>query len=396
MGYQPHHSPSSFPPAIPAIDALRMLALWMIILRHAAYGFFMLTGSNTFLTIGGLNFYPAFVNGWFWFDMLFVLCGFQAARSWFHAPGQSYKAYALATLGQVAPLYYAAILISLSGLIPYYVPNGPVDGWSLLYHFLFLQDIFLPQINVFLATLVAEVKWALLVPFVLVACLRQKRPGVALAQAGIFFLLVGFCFRAYGFLHYTPYTGISSNIYSFFVSCRLAFVYVAEPVLLGVALAWLAHLHDRGGLTGFWGRMTQVQAARCVLVAAAIACAVAAVSFDYLDHITWFDALFQPWCTSLLMAGLVFGAVFGGLPGLVLRTLSARLYLAAFLIHIPLVQLAYFTTLPYIANPTLLFFAFTAVLLVATWIAAVGLHHLIEKPTLRLWGLMQRRAGEVS
>jgi peptidoglycan/LPS O-acetylase OafA/YrhL len=370
---------------LPAIDALRMLAFWMIFLRHTAYGFFMLTGSDTFLTVGGINLYPAFINGWFWFDMLFVLCGFQAARIWLHNPGQPYKTYALATLRQFAPLYYAVILISLSGLIPWYVPNGPVEGWVLASHFLFLQDIFLPRINVFLATLVAELKWALLLPFILAACLKHKRPGVALAQAGAFLLLAGFCFRAYGFAQYTPFTAIPANIYSFFVSCRLAFVYVAEPVLLGVGLAWLAHLRDRNALTGIWDRLTQARAARRVLIVAVMACAVAAVSFDYLGHITWFDGLFQPWCTALLMAGLAFGAVFAGLPGVLIRLLSPRLYLAAILIHIPLVQLAYVTALPYAAHPTLLFFAFTGVLVVVTWIMSEALHHGIEKPALRLW-----------
>lgn len=371
---------------LPALEALRAIAIIMIMLRHAAYGFYMLTGRESgFLQIGGINFYPAFINGWIWMDLFFIIAGFTAARQWLHDPGTPYRRFIFAHLRPVVPLYLVVLLLSVSGLIPYYIPNQPTDWGTIFYHALMVQDVLLPAINIFISSLAAEVKYYILVPFVIMACLRREKSGRALLQAGAFFLIVGLCFRAYGFSRFHTSPDTVAEIFSFFINCRLAFFYVVEPVLLGVALAWLEKQARDGRLRGLWQSLTAPDSARMAFAFFAAILFSWTISIDHLDTLNAYDGLVQPFLTAAIMAGLTFGVIFSGGPRFLQARLLAyhgqRLFYPAYLIHIPVLPMAYYLLLPLLGegSPTVLFFTFTGLFFLLTWLASEALFHAIQK-----------------
>jgi peptidoglycan/LPS O-acetylase OafA/YrhL len=112
------------------------------------------------------------------------------------------------------------------------------------------------------------------------------------------------------------------------------------------------------------------------------------VSAEHLRTITWYDAAFQPILTSLIMASIVHGAVFGGAPqwfGKGIGNYIARISYPVYLFHIPVIPITFLYTRLFLAakfpgiSLTAEFLIFAAAYLFMAWLVSELMHSVIEK-----------------
>lgn len=327
---------------IPGFDGVKALALFLICLRHAAYGFEFYNQKSGFLDFYGVSLYPAFVNGWVGIDLFFVLCGLVIARSWLFNPDQSYKDYVLRRMFRILPLYLLVSVLCVIGFFPFYQTAEGVSLFSKLYHLFLIPDFFIPDIDIVLGSVAAEVKFFLMMPLLLGICFACKKTPRALLIMLAALVIIGFCFRVFSYGQFINVHDYYLDYYMFFLYCRIAFVYCLDPIVLGVGIAYLEHVSRKDerflmnlsqAKTLFWAGMGALLFWLCI--------------DEHLKNITFYDAAFQPIVTGLIMAMIVCGTVFGGAPQCLSGNLAqhmSRLSYAVYLVHIPLVPLSYIVT----------------------------------------------------
>lgn len=369
----------------PALDGLVMLAILMLFMRHAAYGFFMINGIlnhnfDPFLTVFGFDFYPLWANGWVGIDMIFAVCGYLIARMWYD-DAASYKTYLIDQALKFLPLYYLVLLLCYVA-IPFFTTPKPVDTWSVLYHLFFLPDVFEPGVNVAYAAVAAEIKFIIFLPLVFLALRSLRhRPLILMVLAAIFAVL-GFMARIRGFSGFHATGDVILDYYDFFLNARFAFFYCLDPLMMGAGVA-VFDAWSRGRLSGVVLFLRSIIVARIAFWAGFLLLLVWLGAAERLLVITSFDATWQPLLTGGIMTLMLYGAVMGGAP-LWCRGRAARhighLAYPIYLIHIPLIQLSFVSAslliYPFIpgAGLSALFWGFCFSYTCITYGVSVGLY----------------------
>ena len=130
--------------------------------------------------IGGWDIATPLLNGWMGVDLFFVLSGFlithHLLQRW---PDEFNRRFLMRYWGKrvlrTFPAYYAAVLIALAGVVPYFTPASTDPVATLRVHLLFLQDYLGSDLVPAFWSLGVEEKFYLLSPLIL-WWIRQRSP----------------------------------------------------------------------------------------------------------------------------------------------------------------------------------------------------------------------------
>ncbi len=374
------------PGRIKPLDGLRAIAIILVLFRHAFKPFS--DAMPDAFSYGGYNVLTPFVNGWIAVSYTLVLSGFLITRTFIRHRSEegSVRSYLLKRVLRIVPAYYAVLVICSVFILMGLMPNTDAQnlGWRFVYHLLFLQDYFAADINVVFWSLGVEEKFYLLalifLPFLLF--LHQEKRRVSLALTVALIVLSGVVMR---WISYS-YAGYPSDYASYFFIGRAPFHCCLDPLLFGVLIA-LFYQAPEGRIAGFCN-----QYARMVFLVSCVVLLVLGFSHAFSAEITLYDALLQPIVISLIMAGLVLGAVYGGgfrwLESRFMYRISVLSY-SLYLVHLPLWPIAQKMVqyVPYHAahNAVYLVIFFTCYVLISL-LGALLIHHTVEKPFLKLKG----------
>ena len=386
---------------IPSVRLLMIIAVGLLVVRHTSYGFYILSvflsgQEMPFLTLGGIDFYPLWANSWVGIDMIYMLAGFSAARLWLDEKPQSAFRLALQKILPLLPLYYVILLICYF-FVPFFVLPKQPTPWSVFYHLAVLPDIFEPGVNVSYAVVAAKIKMILLLVGVLWLLGKVNikiRLGVTLVSlAGM--MLGGYFLRLHGFSEFTATGDIVKDSYEFFMACRFAFFYCLDPFVCGAVIAWASHRLPPDHM------LRQPLFCRAILYAGSASLLLWLFSTEHLRVITSYDAGAQPLVTALIIAAILYGAVMPVKPRQPETQGVGRLFdisYAVYLIHIPLIQVSFYTAAvliyPLLHDYPLFFhfFAFSVIYISFSYLAGAALHHWIEKPAFRIFRVERETA----
>jgi len=367
--------------AIAELDGLRAFAILLVLARHGIRPFWQ--EAAPLFPIAGWDAAVPLLNGWIGVDLFFVLSGFLIAhhilRRWGNGFGNTgVRDYLIKRALRIVPAYYAVLFIAAWGWIPAYAPGSEALGLRIAYHMLFFQDYLPANIVVPFWSLGVEEKFYLLAPLLLVLLLKLRRPAWQYAAiASLAFVPLGL--RSLTYLTHPEITTYAE----FFPVFRSPFHVSFDGLAVGTLCALL--YRDRARLTGlagnwlFWGGLVPVAGLLAV-----------APLLD--DGVGFFAKSGLQTVLSVGMGGLVLGAALGGGPGGFLRQwwllVLARISFSLYLIHL--------TLLPGIRQalnaaigldtlaPAVQALIFLPVFALASVVAALVLHYLVEKPFLLL------------
>lgn len=373
------------PQNVTAIDGLKVFALIFLCLHHIAYGFLMINHHSGVFEVGGFDFYPLFVNGWVSFEFFYGICGFYAAHYFLTNPSASYRQYALKICVLILPVYYLVFVFSVMEWFPHFKVPFENDGFSHLYHVLMLSDVFLPSNNVMLGTMAVEFKFLLLAPLIVFYVRRFKNPKQALFLLTAVIFILGVLARGWSFSKLQlAHDHYHMDYFMFFMYCRMAFIYVMEPMLVGILCAFLYQAVQEKTYP-----KPSLRQAQWLFYIGLVALIIWSASVDHYDLHTFYDALFQPWVTAVIFAMILWGCVFDGAPKCFSGRFSSyfsKRVLGIYIIHIPLIQFSYNMAiqsalalkLPLTeVNIVLLFFILNIAI---SWIITEILYQILEKP----------------
>ncbi len=359
---------------IRGLNGLRALAVLLVLFRHTFHLYFQQVEPGTLSALDWIK--PLFVNGWIGVDLFFVLSGFLIARPYF-TDGRSMpplKIYAMKRVLRIVPAYYVVLFLIVLGFFPFYPLESDNLGWRVLYHMLFLQDYFTPDINTVFWSLGVEEKFYFLIPFIFLALpfLKKDQSKTALFIAAIVAspLLRWLSFEAAG--------GVE-NYEEFFRTVRAPFHCCLEPLFLGVLIA---QCEKKG-----WRPLPPA----LMFKGSALALLLLLVSHDMLADIGMYDVLFQPTVIALIFAGLVYGVVMGERTRILENTggdFFARISYSLYLLHWPLFPLAFVMTQNWTASLNVSAYAgfgiFVAFYITLSICSAALQYHVVERPFLKL------------
>ncbi len=353
---------------IPALDGLRALAILLVMARHGVRPFWSAEG---LMPLGPWDAAIPLLNGWIGVDLFFGLSGFLIARHILDRiegggfrPGDYLKRRAL----RIGPAYVGALLVAVSGIVPFYGVAQDQLSLRVIYHLLFLQDYLPSDIVVAFWSLGVEEKFYLLAPVLVLTALRldggwrwtalaalAAMPGLMrltthLASPGI----AGYeaYFETFRSPFHMTFDGMVAGTICAFIARKDA---VSRPLAHG--LFWLGALPILG------------------LVAAT----------PLLEAPGPFAKILLP---ALLAAGtgaMILGLVSSGGPAFfraAIFTQVARLSYSLYLVHMMTIPLAYLTA-ERLAGPGLAgFLVFLPIYGTLSAGAAALLHGLVERPFL--------------
>nr|WP_298174847.1 acyltransferase [Novosphingobium sp.] len=306
----------------PWLDLLRTVAIFLVLMRHGS------RSAGNALSEGFVA--NLFKNGWVGVDLFFVLSGYLIATGLIRrssVTGRMFpKGYFQDRILRIVPAYYAVLIVCAVGVFP---GTAEASAQSLLAHLLFLQDYTGSNINVVLWSLGVEEKFYIIAPVVVVLMRRQSSMAafVACCVALLLFspLCRGLTFEAIG-------GGIDYG--RFFEDMRSPFHMSLEGFVIGIAVAIG---RDRGLTLPKGWALAGLSAGALVLV-------MWLGSHDFMGAITRVDAWLVPTVLALLFGAMVFCAACLG--GCALRCepffrVNARLSYSLYLVHLPLLPLAY-------------------------------------------------------
>ncbi|CAN7680555.1 acyltransferase [Pseudoduganella sp. LjRoot289] len=223
------HTGLAGPPGrYPVLDALRAVAILLVLARHWA-----VAAQNTFGTVPGGPLALLSANGWIGVDLFFVLSGFligshfagpQATPRGRSAVLEFYRRRAFRTL----PLYWGVIL--LCWLSAPWNPGAEFTRLAFATHLLFLQDYLGSDVMVTLWSLAVEEKFYLAAPALLFLLMRAGRRAACVLLAMAMGLL---CWSMLASAR-----GVPAGAYaSFFWSVRAPFHHALLGILAGLLVA---------------------------------------------------------------------------------------------------------------------------------------------------------------
>lgn len=327
------------------------------------------------------------MNGWIGVDLFFVLSGFLISHHIMKRWGASFgragvRSYFTKRILRIVPTYYAVLLIVALGWIPAFEPVPDLMGLRVAYHMLFLQDYLPSNIVVAFWSLGVEEKFYLLAPLILIWVLHLERPAsryIAVTSLIFIPLLIRIV---------TLIANPGIDTYDgFFPVFRSPFQVCFDGLAAGMLCALL--YRDRERLS--WARNRRVAHGLFWSGFAVVGWLLGAAPLVDLGA-GLFDKTLLQTVLALGMAGMLLGAAFGGGPGAFLRQrwllFFSKISFSLYLIHLTLVpglRLALDGTLGLDRYaPGVQAMIFLPVFVLASVLAALLLHYLVEKPFLLL------------
>jgi peptidoglycan/LPS O-acetylase OafA/YrhL len=359
-------SGSTRPGRYPVLDALRALAIVLVLARHWA-----VASQDGFGAVPGGPLAVWSANGWIGVDLFFVLSGFLIGTHFAGADAspfgkaavlEFYRRRAFRTL----PLYWGVILLC-------WLLVSTFSPLSFLTHLLFLQDYLGSDVMVTLWSLAVEEKFYLLAPALLWLLMRVGR------KAACALLLVAMGWMCWSMLDDARQVA-PGDYGAFFWSVRAPFHHAGLAILAGVLVAVE---HGGSGARG---------ARRWLLLMVAAPLLLLHAYRDWLGLGDWplvcgIIALSSCLFALLVRLGLAVNRrhpAFGGArPLRHIAKLSYALYLVHFPLIGPAMQLSR-TLLAYMPPQAPASLLFLLVYGALSWTAALLLHLALERPFLRL------------
>jgi len=355
-------------PRLVELDALRAAAMGLVLVNHLytmAYPASWPAWSRELFEAGVRG-------GWVGVDLFFVLSGYLVSGllfAEFRSRGTlSVKRFYARRAWKIYPAYYAMLAVTVVGLA---LAHGQPPLPLLVSESLFVQN-YLPGLWLHTWSLAAEEHFYLVMPLVLVACVR-RRPHAADPFAGVLPLAVvavGVTCLALRLAHAGLWPEAS-------FSARMSYTHFRiDGLFAGVLLGYLAHFHA----TRF-GRVARRW--RWPLVAAGVVALVPPFVLVHSEHVWFTTAGFT--VNTLASAAILAGVLQMRLPSNPLVAATAalgRCSYAIYLWHIPLVLLG-LPQLEKLVGP-LDFAPRVAVYVAGSLGLGVLMTKLVEVPTLRL------------
>ncbi|OFA00297.1 acyltransferase [Duganella sp. HH101] len=368
------------PGRYPVLDALRAVAILLVLARHWA-----VASQGAFGVVPGGPLAVLSLNGWLGVDLFFVLSGFLIGTHFAGPQAQPFSRAAVLDFYRrrafrTLPLYWGVIL--LCWLTAPWRPGAAFTSLSFVTHLLFLQDYLGSDAMVTLWSLAVEEKFYLAAPLLLFMLLRL-RTGVACVLLAAAMGLVCWSMQA-------GTAGVAPGDYAaFFWTVRAPFHHAVPGILAGVLVA-VQH-----------GASSARQAPRPLFLALAALPLMLLMYRDWLGRSDW-----PAVCSIIVLSSCLFAllvrcglAVNCRLPAFgAARPLRyiAKLSYALYLVHYPLIAPAMLVcrALPDGLAPATASLLFLAIYGAMSWAAAWLLHVALERPFLLLRD--RRRAGERS
>lgn len=356
----------------PWLDLIRSIAILLVLFRHGERALQAELGESQ----GVLQ--TIFMNGWVGVDLFFVLSGYLISRHLMRAgigSGRFHLGRYLATRAlRIVPAYYAALLLVVAGVFPFFPVAAEGLSVRVAYHLLFLQDYLPSDINVVFWSLGVEEKFYLLAPLLIFALLRCRSTWLRLSLLVALFVLPVV-------LRTMVFSGMDAgpDYPTFWRLLRSPFHMALEGLIVGVGIAIAEH-------SGFVRRSPRRGLA--TLVVASMVLAAWLGSGDFMAEITVVDVLVQPPLIALLAGSMTLGAVMlagAPMPFTPAWRFLSRLSYSLYLVHFPLIPLAIPYAKPY--GPL----AFWILYLLAGLCVALLVHIAVERPFLRWKERLERR-----
>ncbi len=311
-----------------------------------------------------------FANGWIGVDLFFVLSGYLIAKSLFWRLGKGQQLFSWryfeARILRIVPAYYAVLLLCVIGGFPFFKVSTEGLGQTIIYHGLFLQDYLGANINVVFWSLGVEEKFYILVPFLIIALLKIKTARWQFAVCLGILSLSPIARSTVFALHES-----TVDYPTFFTKLRSPFHMSLEGFLVGIMVAL--------GQRKKW--ILPVEIAKPVLLFCFGGLLLWTGSHEFLASINLFDATLQPLVLSVffgVMLSCCLSLEGSPLPCEPVARVIARLSYALYLVHFPLIPLAFALT-AYGGGAAFWCFYFLFSIL-----GAMALHFTVEKPFLKL------------
>ncbi len=373
--------------AIPVLDGLRAIAIWLVIFRHGVRPFF--SPEVPLLPLFGRDAATILINGWAGVDLFFVISGFlityHVLQRWNgRVTLANLRGYFRKRVLRIFPAYYAVIFVLALGLVPLY-RGGRGEEFlpMLLIHLLYLQDYFPSTLLVAAWSLGVEEKFYLVTPLVMALLFRlsrlRSRLALMLALSLIPLALRGYAFHSAGEVEY--------DYYNFFLRYRAPFHHIFDGFYLG---GLVALLYDDRGIRARFARSRTTAA---IGVAGVLLVVGILFGAPYMEVGLWRLSLSLYYLLPLGFAAIAFACMMrpslvGGL--LMNRPLYffSRISYSWYLVHLPLVPLtlALARKVPGMAGEATVtqFALFLPIYVAVTLAAALTLHFTVEKPFLIL------------
>lgn len=368
---------------IQALDGIRAIAIILVFFRHSVKPFW--ENMPELFTIGSYNVLTFFYNGWIGVDLFFVLSGFLITLTFIKhkASGKPVLLYLYKRILRIVPAYYAVLFVCVLGIYFGFLDENKDNLiWRTFYHLLFLQDYIKPNINVVFWSLGVEEKFYLLSPLLLPLIIgvhtRFKNTGLIALISTL--IVIGTVLRTISYIN----AGQPSAFEPFFHSSRAPFHCCFDPLVIGIFIALIYHQSKQGQEF-----ILNKHAGKIFYLSFAVLLAVM-ITTSFASYISLFDVTIQPFLISILMGGMVYGAVFhGGFAWLCSEVMAviARLSYSLYLVHVPLWFPSYklANAIPGANSSNMVFIpTFFITYTVVTVVCAMILHKLVEQPFLRI------------
>ncbi len=188
---------------VKVLDGLRAFAILFVLINHSTWHFTEEYLTPVILKLGSIDFQNFFYNGWMGVDLFFVLSGFLITSKLLQLPlsKNNVKVYVLRRLFRIVPAYYLVIFLTL--IFSILLPDMSANGWSgydffsfikkwdlpVISRMLFMHDYIggEPPLNGVLWTIAIEMKFYLLLPFLLLLMKKINTPKWQLILISVFY-----------------------------------------------------------------------------------------------------------------------------------------------------------------------------------------------------------------
>ncbi|MEP0944664.1 MAG: acyltransferase [Rhizobiaceae bacterium] len=368
--------------SIDALDGLRMLAIALVLLRHAMKAMEPQVGSAFEVTLawGTWSFATPLMNGWMGVDLFFVLSGFLIGSHLIRRR----KDFSTASLGRyfgaralrIVPTYFAVILLVAIGFFPLYKPLSQDISSSVIWHMLFLQDYLPSDLIVAFWSLGVEEKFYIVAPLLILGTARLGALRYRLF-AYVVLLMLPMLFRWFT-LQSIEFDFSSYRAY--FETFRSPFHLTYEGLLIGVICAEFFACSVC--------RQRFEPMAKPMLAVGTLIIMAHLIPTNLMAQITLYDILLQPLLLSigfgLILLAMALINPKHGWAASRFSLVGARLSYSLYLVHMALIPAAMVPALLSGTQGLALFAVFFAAFIALSLIASLALHFTVEKPFLQL------------
>ncbi len=227
---------------IQSLDGLRACAMILVLFAHSTWKFNDQIQPN----IQSPGFLNILYNGWVGVELFFVLSGFLIASQLLTRTLtlHSFKNFSLRRFFRIAPVYYFAIFVTLLyvSILPTLFYGEDVDlvsKWhtAVIAHVVFLHDYFGrdPIIDGIFWSIPIEMKFYLILPFIMYFITRIKRSWIQLSSIVFFYI----SYLLFKFVYIYSVVGAESISYTmYFFHIKTPFHFALDGLIVGVFCAF--------------------------------------------------------------------------------------------------------------------------------------------------------------